>query len=744
MNNNQNEVHVNVQKAGKTGLFTNYIFKAIPLAFDESLSYYECLCGLLNYLKNTVIPVLNNNADAIVTLQNNINEFETNINQEMANFKQTTNESIAIFEQSVNQTVQELQNYVNNYFANLDVQDEINNKLDQMVISGVLPEIIDAYLSIKSLLAFDTVASMKISTNLINGSYARTLGYYSVNDGGGALYKIRTKTLADTEENGKIIFIGLNLVADLIYDKNINVLSIGLKNDGETDNNEKLYKFINAYEYNEINLKFPKGTYLFNKEDHYITLPNYTKLIGEDNTKIYFNDTTDDGLSLFNGSINSLDLDNIEFISTYDTVTSQTNSANLYYNQSEIYNDVIINKCKFKNFRRNIFDNLNTNSLTLTNSEYYNVGRDSNRFLNCRYSFVNGNKFNLCGDDVVSCHGDEDSSTHIFANNYVELSLGPAYLGGKYIDIHDNTFINPILLFKTGVSGDEGGTTERIDFHNNSVIQPIKLDGISGDKLMWLGNGTKNIYINNNEFKDGTLETVDVINFVGTKYTNQAVSKGHFIISTNDSSYTHEYVQFNNNYCDIKTGPASLDLGDTRFMLGKFKNLDMYNNVIENFYNTFIAQANIKLNWNIKNNYFNGDKEHLLSTDGMFTNSNSLRIFSIYPANFENNTIRNISGNYGMTKPNKILYQPDGKYMNPISNESPSIFLPYNETTGEILNDPLVKSSTMPTSGYYHEGDYVSSNYVNANTPIGWYRLTTGNTHVLDTDWVAVYPKLSA
>ena len=39
-----------VEKIKPTGLFTNYIFKAIPLAFDESLSYYECLCGLLSYL----------------------------------------------------------------------------------------------------------------------------------------------------------------------------------------------------------------------------------------------------------------------------------------------------------------------------------------------------------------------------------------------------------------------------------------------------------------------------------------------------------------------------------------------------------------------------------------------------------------------------------------------------------------------------------------------------------------------
>ena len=41
--NNPEENDYNIQKAGKTGLFTNYIFKAIPLAFDNSLSYYELL-----------------------------------------------------------------------------------------------------------------------------------------------------------------------------------------------------------------------------------------------------------------------------------------------------------------------------------------------------------------------------------------------------------------------------------------------------------------------------------------------------------------------------------------------------------------------------------------------------------------------------------------------------------------------------------------------------------------------------
>ncbi len=103
---------INIEKVTPTGLFTNYIYKAIPLAFDESMSYYETLCGLLSYLKDTVIPALNNNADAIVEVQ-------------------------ALMTQ--------LQNYVDNYFNNLDVTEEINNKLDSMVEDGTLTTLIGNY-----------------------------------------------------------------------------------------------------------------------------------------------------------------------------------------------------------------------------------------------------------------------------------------------------------------------------------------------------------------------------------------------------------------------------------------------------------------------------------------------------------------------------------------------------------------------------------------------------------------------
>ncbi len=84
----------------------------IPTSYLESMSYAELLMWLCNYLQETVIPTVNNNAEAVEELQN---------------------------------LYEELRTYVNDYFDNLDIQDEINNKLDQMASSGVLTQLIGNY-----------------------------------------------------------------------------------------------------------------------------------------------------------------------------------------------------------------------------------------------------------------------------------------------------------------------------------------------------------------------------------------------------------------------------------------------------------------------------------------------------------------------------------------------------------------------------------------------------------------------
>ena len=208
-----------IQKIKPNGIFTNYIYKSIPLAFDESMSYYETLCGLLSILK-TQEEVINNNADLLA----------------------------------------ELELYVQNYFKNLDVQTEINNKLDEMAENGQLTDIIAQYLELAGVLSFNTINDMKNATNINNGSTCKTLGENSFNDGLGRFYKIRNITNNDVIDNINIIPITTNnnLIAELIKEKYIN--DIGNIQDLKTPVVNNLVNAINSIDKLRTNSNLPDGT----------------------------------------------------------------------------------------------------------------------------------------------------------------------------------------------------------------------------------------------------------------------------------------------------------------------------------------------------------------------------------------------------------------------------------------------------------------------------------------------------
>lgn len=84
--------------------FRYWCHKVLPLVYDNSLSYYELLNKVVAYLNK----VIESNNDLVRDLE------------------------------TVRTALHELEEYVEHYFDNLDLQDEVNKKLDEMAQSGEL------------------------------------------------------------------------------------------------------------------------------------------------------------------------------------------------------------------------------------------------------------------------------------------------------------------------------------------------------------------------------------------------------------------------------------------------------------------------------------------------------------------------------------------------------------------------------------------------------------------------------
>mgnify|MGYP003296170687 CR=1 FL=1 len=204
---------------------------AVPSSYLDGMTIERQLLWFCSYLEKEVIPAVNQAGGAVEELQ-------------------------ALYTQ--------LLEYVNNYFENLDVQEEINNKLDEMAESGELTEIIAQYLELAGILAYNSVAELKNAENVAEGSFVETYGYYSYGDGGSAKYKVREVTNQDTEDDATIIALhDENLVAELIVnDSTIPVEVFGAKGDGTTDDTQAIQKAIDYCSQHNLTCFFNNKVYI--------------------------------------------------------------------------------------------------------------------------------------------------------------------------------------------------------------------------------------------------------------------------------------------------------------------------------------------------------------------------------------------------------------------------------------------------------------------------------------------------
>ena len=71
----------------------------LPSSYVDSLSYYECLMWLCNYLENTIIPAINSNSEAITELQEYVDKYLTDMDEVKAQIQEIFTDIISLQEQ---------------------------------------------------------------------------------------------------------------------------------------------------------------------------------------------------------------------------------------------------------------------------------------------------------------------------------------------------------------------------------------------------------------------------------------------------------------------------------------------------------------------------------------------------------------------------------------------------------------------------------------------------------------------
>lgn len=187
MNNENTKKYINLPP------FKGWVLENFPFIEEDfdAITNYQMMCKIIGYLN-----VIKDNNDYI---QNN--------------------EIKPLYDAFVS-----LKEYVDNYFDNLDIQAEVDAKLDEMAEHGELAEIIAQYLQVNAVLGFNTKADLKLAENLVNGSITRTIGNNTYNDGKGNYYKIRTITSEDVIDDDNILALSNypTLIAEKLPNYDIN------------------------------------------------------------------------------------------------------------------------------------------------------------------------------------------------------------------------------------------------------------------------------------------------------------------------------------------------------------------------------------------------------------------------------------------------------------------------------------------------------------------------------------------
>ena len=358
--------------------FRYWCQKVLPLVYDDSLSYYELLCKVVDYLNKTM--------EDVETLHGDVTNLHT--------------------------AYEELQSYVNNYFSTLDVQEEINNKLNQMASDGTLSDIIKPLImSTLPPLVVANVSDMKDITRTYilksNSHIYQYIGNTWSDTGivyGGTIGNMLESPgylpigydLNDVPDNTIYILYSLNTGNYLNYPSteiNENSTLITVRSNDGVKLQHLIYSrgniFTRAYHPNE------------NKWVNWVINSNYMKMLPENTDFNSITDTSVHYLFAMNKYINYpllfKDMNGIIFNYTYTGINGSTNGAQVVISNNSmafrlIDNNVWKDWSYNSNFYRTLPKNTNLNNVDINTIYYLGAQVNSNygNYPSFMGTYVNG------------------------------------------------------------------------------------------------------------------------------------------------------------------------------------------------------------------------------------------------------------------------------------------------------------------------------------------------------------------
>ena len=488
-----------------------------------------------------------------------------------------------------------------------------------------------------------------------------------------------------------------------------------------TDNHDALVNMLNSNDIESpCTLFFPKGTYNFEKHTERINLPDVCTIKGEHGslTTLHFNDTDEVGVSLFGSGKKYVALEDCKFTSTFATNHSSNNIAFLLF--GEMCETVKIKRCTFEYFRGILMAINNASDIEIRDCTYNYIGRDCNRFLCAKSSIVSGCIFKHCGDDVVAFHqlisNPNKDYGHQFFNNRLEYSFGLGYLGCSNVNIHDNYFYRYMYIAKFGTSPEEtleGGLSRNINIERNVFDTPIFTHDTQQGRFSGRLGTVDNFVLSNNIFTK-TSEVTSLENMVIINQWHDSVKCDNYltIFTFHDEN--------SNNVVYLK---------------------NIFKNQVDPTCNARIITGNLPKFFKLDGNQFMDNRGFITSLDmsGAYVINNIFQLarsglvgaYTGIPLIEKNNIFSGISGYNG---------QAD----NIIAHNSDIAISPYSNGTNIRTNGNWIpttikktKSDKVPTEGFYYKGDIVWC--TDDSATMCWKRLTSGDSHIMGTDWIALY-----